>query len=880
MYQGDLDAPDRGQALDEGAWPDPAVPDSGPESDGTTSATPDMAFPVGQPGAVADQPEPNPDRLDRSRFPVDEWRLTERFYSGRDLGTTETLFAVGNGYLGFRGNVEEGRETHSHGTYINGFHETWPIRHAEEAFGLARVGQAIVNVPDTKTMKLYVDDEPLLLPVADLEAYNRTLDFKDGRLTREILWRTPGGKRLLVRSSRMVCFTQRHLAIMEMEITMLDASAPVVVNSQILNRQDGTDEYHVESAAMGEGFDPRKAAAFDARVLQPQSHWCGDDRILLGYRCSNSRMTLAVGVDHLMDTQNEYEQLIDAEPDSGKMVFRIDAQPGVPIRISKLAAYHTSRGVPSRELVDRCRRTLDRTRDQGIDKQYRDQREWLDGYWQRCDVEIEDHPALQQAVRWNLYQLAQAAGRSEQSGIPAKGVTGSGYGGHYFWDAEVYVLPFLTYTSPSMARSAMRFRYNMLDSARRRAEDLAQRGVLFPWRTIDGHEASAYYAAGTAQYHIDADVAAALYKYVAASGDRDFMWRQGVDILVQTARMWADLGFWRENGDGAFHIHGVTGPDEYTTVVNDNLYTNVMARFNLMAAAEVVTEIAEMAPTEYKQLVDRLQLDSEEVEEWASAAEALHIPYDETLGVHPQAEHFLEREVWDLANTPASNRPLLLSYHPLVIYRFQVLKQADVVLALFLQGDHFTLEEKKADFEYYEPITTGDSTLSAVVQSTIAAEVGYHRLALKYFNQVCFVDLADLHGNTPDGVHVANAGGVWTALAQGFGGMRDFGGRITFDPRLPQQWLSLTFRFTLRGTRVRARLTKDRYEFAVEEGSEATFSVRGEEIKVRIGEPAKAVPLEDQGPRIDADVAYSTTGRREDGSLLTASVPHPGRARG
>ena len=213
------------------------------------------------------------DPLDRMRFPIDEWALTEAEYRHDDLGVTETLFAVGNGYLGLRGNVEEGRETHSHGTFINGFHETWPIRHAEEAFGFARTGQTIVNVPDNKTMKLYVDDEPMLLSVADIEDYERTLDFRDGVLRREIIWRTPGGKRVQVSSQRMVSFTQRHLAIMTFEVTMLDDDAPVVISSQTLNRQDGRDEYHVRSAAMGGGVDPRQAEAFDDRVLEPQSHW-------------------------------------------------------------------------------------------------------------------------------------------------------------------------------------------------------------------------------------------------------------------------------------------------------------------------------------------------------------------------------------------------------------------------------------------------------------------------------------------------------------------------------------------------------------------------------------------------------------------------------
>ena len=828
-------------------------------------------------GAASDLHDP----LDRIRFPLEPWKLTEAVYSTVDLGVTESLFAVGNGYLGMRANVEEGREAHTHGTFINGFHETWPIRHAEEAFGFARTGQTIVNVPDNKTMKLYVDDEPMLLSVADLESYDRSLDFRDGVLRRDIVWRTPGGKRVKVTSTRMVSFTQRHLAILSIEVTMLDDEAPVVISSQTLNRQDGKDEYHVRAAAMGGGADPRKAESFESRVLEPQSHWSKDNRILLGYRCSNSKMTLGVGVDHTIATENSYNTLIFDDEDTGKMVFRVQARPGLPIKINKIVSYHTSRGVPSRELIDRCRRTLDRVAEQGVEVQYAAQREWLNGFWERSDVEVPGQPAVQQAIRWNLYQVAQATARAEQSGVPAKGVTGSGYSGHYFWDTEIYVLPFLTYTNPSMARSALRFRYNMLEAAKRRARELAQSGALFPWRTISGDEASAYYAAGTAQYHIDADISYALCKYVAASGDEAFMNREGIDILVETARMWADLGFWRDKGSGwrSFHIHGVTGPDEYTTVVNDNLFTNVMARFNLGMAAEVLQRMELHDGEDYRRLVQRLQISHEEVEEWARAAKAMSIPYDAATGINPQDSHFLDREMWDLKNTPPEKFPLLLHYHPLVIYRFQVLKQADVVLALFLQGDYFSLEQKRADFDYYDPITTGDSTLSGVVQSIIAAEVGYHDLALRYFHNALFVDLADLHDNTTDGVHVASTGGVWNILVHGFGGMRDHNGVITFDPRLPSSWTGLTFQITLRGTRVRVNLSREEICFEVVEGDTADLYVRGKRVVVTAGTPSR-VALVDHGPRIDHVPSLQTGDRRPDGTLITASVPQATPVRG
>lgn len=351
---------------------------------------------------------------------------------------------------------------------------------------------------------------------------------------------------------------------------------------------------------------------------------------------------------------------------------------------------------------------------------------------------------------------------------------------------------------------------------------------------------------------------------------------KGIIILVQTARMWADLGFWRSNGiEDSFRIHGVTGPDEYTTVVNDNLFTNVMARHNLRHAAQAVHDLEASSPLPYARMVARLGLRADEVAEWIRAAEAMYIPYDANLGIHPQDSAFHEREVWDLPNTPADKKPLMLHYHPLVIYRFQVLKQADVVLALFLQGEHFTDEEKRADFEYYEPITTGDSSLSAVVQSIIAAEVGYHHLALRYFHDGLFLDLANLGRNTSEGVHVASAGGVWNALVFGFGGMRDHGGAISFDPRLPESWSALTFRITIRGTRLRVTVSSDSIDLAVEVGSTVTVVVRGKEVIVTNKSPV-TVPLDGQGPRIDGepDPKALRGTLRADGTLITASVPH------
>ena len=334
-------------------------------------------------------------------------------------------------------------------------------------------------------------------------------------------------------------------------------------------------------------------------------------------------------------------------------------------------------------------------------------------------------------------------------------MTGRGYEGHYFWDTEIYVVPFLMHTSPDWARQVLDFRCGMLEAARGRAREIGHGGAAFPWRTINGEEASAWYAAGTAQYHINADIAYALRHYTWVTGDLDFVLERGAEVMVETARLWMELGFFSERRGGRFCINGVTGPDEYTTVVDNNAYTNLMARENLEGAVRVTEWLLGQDPDAHARLVRATGLRDEEVEGWRRAAELMYLPRHEELGIVLQDEHFLDREPWDFAGTPPEAHPLLLHYHPLELYRHQVIKQADVVLATYLVDRAFSPEETRRTFDYYDALTTGDSTLSACVQSIMASAVGYPEAALGYFLDACAVDLADAHGNTADGIHIA-----------------------------------------------------------------------------------------------------------------------------
>jgi alpha,alpha-trehalose phosphorylase len=773
-------------------------------------------------------------------YPPDEWRIVEARYSDEYVARAETVFALGNGFLGVRGTFEEGRPAMSPGTYVNGFHETWPIVHAEEAHALARVGQTLITVPDSTIFKLYVDDEPLFLANARLQDYRRILDMRGGLLTREFVWALASGKHVRIRSSRLVSLEHRHLVAMTYEVTMLDHSAPVAVSSQVVNRQDTLP---VDEIPEDRPSDPRLAKVLPQRVLNAQVTERDEGRILLGYRTTNSRMTLAVGVDHVIETADPYQVEGAVEQDGGEVLITADASPGVPLRITKFATYQGSRSIPAPELVDRSRRTLDRALRVGFDTLVQQQRQQLDQFWDRADVRVEgrsDQVRRQQAIRWNLFQVAQASWRAENAGISAKGLTGHAYDGHYFWDTEIYVLPVLSYTHPRIAANLLRHRHSMLDRARERATIMSQRGALYPWRTLTGQEASANFQTGTAQYHINADIAYAIRRYTNVQGDLDLMAEVGAEILVETARLWEDLGFY--GADDKFHIHGVTGPDEYTTVVNDNTYTNLMARLNLSYAASTVRQLRAERPDAYTALAHEVNLQPNEVESWERAAAAMYVPWDPEKGIHPQDDTFLKREVWDLENTPREKFPLLLHYHPLVIYRHQVIKQADIVLAMFLLGNEFSKEQKRRNFEYYDPLTTGDSSLSACVQCILAAEIGNERQAIQYFNYALLMDLADIAGNTSNGVHIASAAGVWSSLVFGFGGVRDFDGDLSFEPALPRLWSSLSFSLRFCRRQLRVRLTHEEETYLVEEGEPLEITIRDERHLLHAGVPLTLKP--------------------------------------
>jgi alpha,alpha-trehalose phosphorylase len=775
-------------------------------------------------------------------YPPDVWSLIEKSFRPEFAAQMETVLALGNGYLGMRGVHEEGGPCVQNGTFVNGFYETWPIIYGEEAYGFARTGQTILNVTDSKIIRLFVDDEPFWLPSANIRHYERRLNMKSGWLDRELLWETPSGKQVRIISRRLVSLSQRHVAAISYEVTLLNAAAPVVISSEIVSPQ---------ARQQDQGDDPRRTK-MAGKTLQHRASYARDQRIVLVQETERSRMILASAIDHHLECDCPNRHRADHTEDLGQVVFTIDAQPGRSIHLNKYMVYHTSGTDSPDEMGRRAEWTLNRVVDQGFTGLLREQELYLDGFWRRSDVRVSHIKTeraklstieMQQAIRMNLFHILQASARAESLGVAAKGLTGQAYEGHYFWDTEIYLLPFLTYTSPQTAKNLLRFRYSMLDQARARAKELGHRGVLFPWRTISGEEASAYYEAGTAQYHINADIAYALRKYVHATGDEEFLFECGAEMLVETARLWYDLGFFSARKGGRFCINGVTGPDEYKTVVNNNTYTNLMARENLRYAAETVESLQIKKPEVLQSLMRKTSLDPAEVAAWKRAADNMYVPFDVPTGIFPQDDSFLERKPWDFANTPADRYPLLLFYHPLNIYRHQVIKQADVLLAMFLLGHEFSPEAKKRNFEFYDPLTTGDSSLSSCIEAIIALEVGEYDKALTYARAALLMDLADVGGNVKDGCHIASMGGTWMVFAYGFGGLRDYDGRLSFRPqRPPESQASLEFQITWRGQVLEVAISSDATTYTLREGGDLTLRHEDEDITLTRANPAVMRP--------------------------------------
>ncbi len=782
--------------------------------------------------------------IKQSAYGTEPWRLVENRLDLELLAQSESIFALSNGHIGLRGNLDEGEPHGLPGSYLNSVYEVRPLPYAEAGYGYPESGQTVINVTNGKIIRLLVDDEPFDIRYGNLHSHERILDLRAGTLTRQVDWSSPAGARIRVTSVRMVSLTQRAIAAISYTVEPVDSKLRLVLQSEIVANEELPPA----------GNDPRLSAILQ-NALVSEEHQSSNDgapaRAVLVHRTRLSGLRIAAGMSHVINGPERMAIRTESYDDLGRVTVAAEVAPGEQIQIVKHIGYGWSSGRSRPALIDQVVAALAAAHLTGWDGLVAEQRAYLDEFWEGADVEVDGDAEIQQAVRFGLFHILQAGARAEYRPIAAKGLTGTGYDGHTFWDTETFVLPVLMYTHPSAAADALRWRHLVLPEAKRHATELGLAGAAFPWRTIRGQECSGYWPAGTAAFHINADIADAVGRYLDATEDSAFEEEVGLELLVETARLWRSLG--QHDAAGRFRIDGVTGPDEYSAIKDNNVYTNLMAQRNMAYAADLATRLPVVA--------EALGVTTEEAASWRDAAAAIYIPFDERLGVHPQHEGFTDYARWDFKNTPEDRYPLLLHYPYFQLYRKQVVKQADLALAMYLRTDAFTPEQKARNFAYYEALTVRDSSLSANTQAVIAAEVGQLDLAHDYLAEAALMDLRDVEHNTSDGIHMASLAGAWMALVAGFGGMRAGAGALTFSPRLPGGISELRFRLRYRGRKLRVTINSERARYELLEGDPLPVVHHGKEFELGKRAAQHDVPPIQAGPRPEQPPGRAPFGR-------------------
>lgn len=753
-------------------------------------------------------------------FDVAPWSIGLAGIDLNRLAHRESVFALSNGNVGWRGNLDEGEPHGATGAYLNGVFEEHPMPYAEDGYAYPDSGQSVVTVPNGQVLRLTVDDEPFDVRRGKLVHHEQRLDFRDGTLSRTVDWVSPRHRTVRITSTRLVSLTHRAVAAVAYRVEAVDAAISATVQSEILANESVPDVHP----------DPRVQDALD-QPFESLDHSARAASATLVHRTRQSGIGVAVSMDHVVTSPEAADVTTETSADLARSTVRATIAPGESLELVKIVGHEWSHTLSAAALRDRAEGAVaDAVRD-GWDELVRQQRARLDDFWACADVEIEGQPRLQQAIRFALFHVFQSAARVEMRSVPGKGLTGIGYAGHTFWDFETFVLPVLTSTAPEAAEQALRWRHSTLDDARDRARTFKLHGAAFPWRTIDGRESSGYWPASTAAFHVNADIAHAVVGYVRATGDETFEREAGLEMLAETARLWASLGRW--DTTGGFHIDGVTGPDEYSAIADDNVYTNVMAQLNLRAAAASARRHPDVAV--------ELGIDDEEIGHWTSTASAMTIPFDVERDVHPQSAGFTEQQRWPFERTDAEQYPLHSHFPYFDLYRKQVIKQADLVLALQLAHESFTAQEKARAFDYYERLTVRDSSLSAAIQAVIAAETGHLELAADYLAEAATLDLDDLQGDSDQGLHLACLAGTWTAVTAGFGGMRDSAAGLRFAPRLPPQITRLRFGVRVQGRTLHLDITPSKTIYTLSAGPDLELRHFDANLVVTAGRPVDAV---------------------------------------
>ena len=699
-----------------------------------------------------------------------------------ELLVDESIFAIQNGLIGVRGNFSEGyNERDYKQTLINGFYNFYDYKYEENSPTFPQKGQRIVNVIDGQSIEIYLENKAINLENCKLSKLERDYDLTKGYTIRKAEYLTKQGYIINIYEEKLVSFIQKELLIIKLKISSPNYKGKIKIISRL----------KLPNKSSAGSFDTRiNFASSDQLTIQEK--YFNKDKVALLTETTNSKLKLATGMIHSIPI----EYTTSLKGINGEIEINLEKD----FEITKFVVY-TPNNLYTKHLEDNLR-ILDKAKSKGFEYYKKQQLLYLDEFWKHANIEIIGNDTLSESIIYNIYQLNSCSTNNHSLSIPAKGLTGEGYEGHYFWDTEIYMIPFFTVTNPEKAKMLLLNRYNGFEKGKEIARDQgATKGVKIPWRTINGSEVSPYYPAGSAQYHINSDVAYSVIKYFQFTKDFDFMIDYGFEMLLETARFLYDVGNYHS---GSFHINNVTGPDEYTAIVNDNYYTNSMAKYHF----EVLGDFYYKYKRKLTLAKKKLSVDDREIDELIKASKLMELPFSKELNVVLQDDSFLQKKPLNFNKLPKSQFPLILHYHPLFIYKHQVLKQADALLSMLLL-DYDNLEVFNNSFDYYLPKTTHDSSLSKCIHAIVAFRLGKIDLGYEYLEDIAKIDMENTHHNTEHGIHIANSGGIYLTILYGILGFRIKDEKIIFRPVLPKEIKSLKFKLFYKNTEINVKLNSE-----------------------------------------------------------------------
>jgi len=708
-------------------------------------------------------------------FMSNHWLISEGSFDRKNLHHKETIFTIGNGYLSTRGAFEEGYPGDSRATFIHGVFDDVPV-----------VVTELANAPDWLPIQIYLNGERFSLDTGTIEHFERHLDLQTGVLTRTVRWSSPAGSEASLVFKRFASLADEHLLCIRCQITP-QFEGTVEIRAGLIGNMDNEGFAHWHWVNQGE----RSGVYY----LHNRT------------RSSNIELGLAMRLTSSLTPAQTDDWDVQNAP-TLRMSF--SATRGETITVDKVVGIATSRDIsnPVDMAVEHASAA------QSWEAVLELHRQAWDREWERCDIQIEGDDEAQIAIRFNLFQLLIAAPRhDDRVNIGAKTLSGFGYRGHSFWDTEIFMLPLFTYTSPEIARNLLDYRYQRLPGARRKAQANGFQGAQFPWESADtGEEVTPtwvpHYAdrnkliriwTGDIEIHISADVAYAAHLYWQVTGDESWFIAKGAELILDTAKFWASRAEWNPETEN-YEFNDVIGPDEYHDHIDNNFYTNRMAKWNLQTALDVVEWLKVRAPQKADELIQQLGLSPDLLAKWKEVSNLIYLAID-SEDLIEQFEGYFDRRDVDLAALEPREISAQVLFGIEGCNETQVLKQPDVLMLQYLLRKEFTDEQVRVNYDYYTARTdhTFGSSLGPSIQAIMACEVGKPEDAYEHFIRAVRADLRDVRGNARDGIHGASAGGTWQAVVFGFGGLRVTPEGWSTRPRLPKHWRRLAFRFLHRG---------------------------------------------------------------------------------